>query len=62
LALGWQICPDLPPERMRELLFKSAYTKKDGTKIINPRKFIRLVKKAKATSETGKHRRRSAGK
>ena len=62
LALGWQICPDLPPERMRELLFKSAYTKKDGAKIINPRKFIRLVKKAKATSETGKHRRRSAGK
>lgn len=62
LALGWQIRPDLPSERMRELLFESAYIKKNGAKIINPRKFIRLVKKAKATSETGKHRRRSAGK
>jgi len=62
LALGWQLRPDIPPERMRELLFESAYKNKDGAKIINPRKFIRLVKTAKATSETGKNRRRSAGK
>jgi serine protease AprX len=47
LALGWQLRPDIPPEQMRELLFKSAYVKKDGAKIINPEKFIQLVKKAK---------------
>jgi hypothetical protein len=47
LALGWQLRPDIPPEQMRELLFKSAYTKKDGAKIINPKRFIQLVKKAK---------------
>jgi hypothetical protein len=50
LALGWQLRPDIPPERMRELLFKSAYTKKDDTKIINPRRFIHLVKTAKGQS------------
>jgi serine protease AprX len=48
LALGWQLRPDISPERMRELLFKSAYTKKDGTKIINPGRFIRFVKAAKS--------------
>jgi len=62
LAMGWQIRPDFPPEQMRELLFKSAHIKKNGAKIIHPRKFIHLVKKAKATSETGENRRRSAGK
>jgi len=62
LALGWQIRPDLPPERMRQLLFESAYTKKNGAKIINPRKFIRLVKTAKLTPRTAKKRRHSAGK
>ena len=46
LAMGWQIRPDLGPEKMRELLFKSAYTKRNGAKIINPEKFIRLVKSA----------------
>lgn len=61
-ALGWQLRPDIPHERMRELLFESAYKKKDGARIINPRKFIRLVKKAKATSETGRNRRRLVGK
>jgi hypothetical protein len=50
LALGWQLRPDLTPEQMRELLFKSAYIKKDGAKIINPEKFIRLVKTAKGQS------------
>jgi len=49
LALGWQINPDLRPEQMRELLFKSAYRKKNGAKIINPGNFIRLVKRAKVT-------------
>jgi hypothetical protein len=47
LALGWQIRPDLTSDQIRELLFESAYTKKDGAKIINPKKFIRLVQKAK---------------
>ena len=33
--------------RMKELLFESAYALKDGSKIINPAEFIRLVKVAK---------------
>jgi len=52
LALGWQVKPELGPVQMRELLFKSAYTKKDGAKIINPGSFIQLVRKTKATSGT----------
>jgi beta-lactamase regulating signal transducer with metallopeptidase domain len=43
LAMGWQVNPELSPEQMRELLFGSAYTKQNGAKIINPKKFIRLV-------------------
>jgi serine protease AprX len=62
LAIGWQLRPDLTPEQMRELLFKSAYTKKDGAKIINPIRFIRLVKKVNTASETGKNRRQSSNK
>ncbi|MBA7623760.1 hypothetical protein ES703_31159 [subsurface metagenome] len=58
--MGWQVNPELSPEQMRELLYKSAFTKKNGAKIINPKKFIHLVKKEKVTSETGKNRRRSA--
>jgi hypothetical protein len=53
LALGWQLHPDLTPEQMRELLFKSVYTKKDGAKIINPEKFIRLVKTEKGQTVSG---------
>ncbi len=52
LAMGWQIRPELTGEQMRELLFQSAYTKNDGSKIINPKMFIRLVRKAKAVSKT----------
>jgi subtilisin family serine protease len=48
LALGWQVNPNLGPEQMRDLLFKSAYTKKSGARIIYPKKFIQLVKNAKA--------------
>jgi len=47
LALGWQVNPDLGPGQMRDLLFKSAYMKKSGARIIYPRKFIQLVKTAK---------------
>jgi serine protease AprX len=48
LALGWQVNPDLGSTQMRDLLFESAYTNKSGAKIIYPRKFIQLVKTAKA--------------
>ena len=51
LALGWQIQPQLTPQQMKDLLFQSAYTKKDGSKIINPKEFIRLVKKAKPSGK-----------
>jgi hypothetical protein len=57
LALGWQLRPDIPSERMRELLFKSAYTKKDGTKVINPGRFIQFVKAAKS-GDASKDRRK----
>jgi len=45
LAMGWQVNPELSPEQMRELLFKSAFMKKNGAKIIYPKKFIHLVKR-----------------
>jgi len=51
LALGWQVNPDLRPEQMRQLLFKSAYTNKNGAKIIYPRNFIQLVKRAEAAPQ-----------
>jgi len=51
LAMGWQIRPELTSEQMRDLLFKSAYTKKNGAKIINPKRFIRLVKTARVRTE-----------
>lgn len=43
LAMGWQIRPEIPPEAMRGLLFKSAYVKDRNTRIINPPEFIRAV-------------------
>ncbi len=49
LAMGWQVRPDIGPEQMRELLFQSAYTNKNGAKIIYPRKFIGFVRKARPT-------------
>ncbi|MHC4213979.1 MAG: S8 family serine peptidase [Planctomycetota bacterium] len=47
LAMGWQVRPDLSPQKMRELLFESAFTKKNGAKFIYPKRFIRYVKRAK---------------
>ena len=47
LAMGWQVNPELSPEQMRELLFKSAFTKKNGAKFIYPKRFIQHVKRAK---------------
>ena len=35
LALGWQVAPEVPPDRMRELLLESAHRKDDGWLIIN---------------------------
>ncbi|MHC4475741.1 MAG: S8 family serine peptidase [Planctomycetota bacterium] len=52
LAMGWQVNPELSPEQMRELLFRSAFTKRNGAKIIHPKKFIRLVRRAKAAPRT----------
>ncbi|MHC4950864.1 MAG: hypothetical protein ACYTEU_07760 [Planctomycetota bacterium] len=50
LAMGWQVWPEATPEQMKELLFQSAYTNKDGAKIINPPRFINYVKKAQKTN------------
>jgi hypothetical protein len=47
LAMGWEVKPDATPEQMKELLLKTAYKTKDGAKIINPLKFIRMVEKLK---------------
>jgi subtilisin family serine protease len=44
LALGWQARPELAAQEMRDLLFKAAYKTPDGSLIINPLEFIRLVK------------------
>lgn len=52
LAMGWQVNPELSPEQMRELLYKSAHRKKNGAKIINPKRFIRLVRKAQPAART----------
>jgi hypothetical protein len=47
LAMGWQVNPQLQPGQMKELLFKSAATGQNGEKIINPQRFIAMVKTAK---------------
>jgi hypothetical protein len=50
LAMGWQINPGLSFKQMHQLLFKSAYTKDNGAKIIDPKNFILLVREAKDLS------------
>jgi subtilisin family serine protease len=45
LALGWQVNPQVPAARMKQLLFESAYVRPDGAKIINPLAFITAVKR-----------------
>ncbi|MHC5082914.1 MAG: S8 family peptidase [Planctomycetota bacterium] len=47
LAMGWQIWPEATPDQLKNILFQSAYTNKNGAKIINPPRFINSVKKAK---------------
>ncbi len=39
---------------LRELLFKSAYVKETGEKIINPKNFIKMVKAAKVVPNKSK--------
>jgi hypothetical protein len=45
LTLGWQICPELTPAQIKDLLFESAYIHESGAKIIHPEAFIDLVRK-----------------
>jgi hypothetical protein len=45
--MGWQVDPELGPEKMKEILFDSAATGPNGAKIIDPQKFIGMVKTAK---------------
>jgi hypothetical protein len=47
LAMGWQVNPELQPGQMKDLLFKSAAAGQNGEKIINPQRFIAMVKTAK---------------
>lgn len=47
LALGWQARPELSGPQMIKLLFDSAYRTPDGSPIVNPREFIRLVRAVK---------------
>ncbi len=47
LALGWQVNPDFTAAQARELLFESAYSTANGQKIINPGRFLELVRNAK---------------
>jgi hypothetical protein len=44
LALGWQICPDLTPAQMKDLLFESAHVHDSNAQIINPAAFIELIR------------------
>jgi subtilisin family serine protease len=44
LAMGWQVNPDLTGDQMKRLLFDSAATTPAGAKIINPARFIAMVK------------------
>ncbi|MHC4757767.1 MAG: S8 family serine peptidase [Planctomycetota bacterium] len=45
MAMGWQIKPELTGEEMKKLLFETAYTNKDGAKVINPVRFIEHLSK-----------------
>lgn len=49
LAMGWQICPELTPSEIVDILFKTAY-ENNGAKIINPVKFINFIKENKNIS------------
>ena len=57
LAMGWQVNPELSSEQIRDLLFKSAYVRKTGEKIIDPNEFIHLIIKAEVTSKIEKSKK-----
>jgi hypothetical protein len=48
LAMGWQVNPQLGPEKMKEILFDSAATGQNGARIIDPQRFIGMVRTAKS--------------
>jgi hypothetical protein len=50
LAMGWQVNPGLGPEQMKEILFNSAAKGQGGAKIIDPQRFIGMVRMAKPDS------------
>jgi hypothetical protein len=50
LAMGWQVNPGLGPEQMKEILFNSAADGQNGVKIIDPQRFIGMVRAAKPKS------------
>jgi hypothetical protein len=43
LALGWQLRPDIPADRMRDILFASCHINDDGLQIIDPLAFIESI-------------------
>ncbi len=45
LCLGWQIKPNLSPDEIVNLLYKTSYIDENNNKIINPPKFIEEVNK-----------------
>jgi beta-lactamase regulating signal transducer with metallopeptidase domain len=47
LAMGWQVRPDLPAEKMKALLLASGREVANGHRIIDPQNFIRQVQTAK---------------
>jgi serine protease AprX len=47
LAIGWEARPELNAAQMQDLLFKSAFKRADGSLVINPPEFIRMVKAAR---------------
>lgn len=57
LAMGWQVNPRLGPEQMKEMLLKSAAKGQNGEKVINPRRFIAMVKMAKPDTASPAPRR-----
>jgi hypothetical protein len=50
LAMGWQVNPKLGPEQMKAILFNSAAKGQNGAKIIDPQRFIGMVRMAKPDS------------
>ncbi len=48
LAMGWQVNPELGPEQMKQMLFDSATEGQNGAKVIDPQRFISMVKAAKS--------------